>query len=288
MISCTTSTKRRVKYPESAVRNAVSAEPLRAPWVFKKNSLTLRPSTSDEVIGTSETVPSGLAINPDIPAICPNCPTLPRAPEFIIMKIGLSLFDFAIAASSPWTLSWTPFQTSHTELCLSSSVIKPRLYCLLIFSTISWPSLRYSCLCSDTTISAIEKVIPATVENLNPKSFNLSSIILVSVVLKRLKTWAIIFCKSFLPNAGIKGILAISSGIFTPWSKKNFIGVIPSIFSFVASSKYWKASGNISLNLILPTVVTRYLSCTSSINNLCLKLLTGKAILVWRVISLLS
>ena len=33
MTSCATSTRRRVRYPESAVRRAVSARPLRAPWV---------------------------------------------------------------------------------------------------------------------------------------------------------------------------------------------------------------------------------------------------------------
>ena len=136
------------------------------------------------------------------------------------MNIGLSICSLAILASSPWTLSCTLFHTSHTELCLSSSVIKPRLYCLLICSTLSWPSFKYSCLWADTTISDIENVIPAIVENLNPKSFNLSSIIEVSVVLKRLNTWAITFCKSFLPNGLASGILLISSGILRPWSKK--------------------------------------------------------------------
>ncbi len=44
MTSCETSTRRRVRYPESAVRSAVSARPLRAPWVEMKYSATVRPS----------------------------------------------------------------------------------------------------------------------------------------------------------------------------------------------------------------------------------------------------
>ena len=44
MTSCETSTSRRVRYPESAVRRAVSARPLRAPWVEMKYSATDRPS----------------------------------------------------------------------------------------------------------------------------------------------------------------------------------------------------------------------------------------------------
>ena len=44
MTSCETSTRRRVRYPASAVFKAVSARPLRAPWVAVKYSRTLRPS----------------------------------------------------------------------------------------------------------------------------------------------------------------------------------------------------------------------------------------------------
>src|SRR5450432_3540833 len=42
--SCATSTRRRVRYPESAVFNAVSARPLRAPWVEMKYCNTVRPA----------------------------------------------------------------------------------------------------------------------------------------------------------------------------------------------------------------------------------------------------
>ena len=43
-LSCETSTRRRVRYPEFAVFNAVSASPLRAPCVEIKYSSTLSPS----------------------------------------------------------------------------------------------------------------------------------------------------------------------------------------------------------------------------------------------------
>ncbi len=48
-----TSTRRRVKYPASAVFIAVSARPLRAPWVEIKYSNTLIPSLKLERIGFS-------------------------------------------------------------------------------------------------------------------------------------------------------------------------------------------------------------------------------------------
>ena len=95
IISCETSTRRLVKYPESAVLRAVSAEPLRAPCVDKKNSSTDNPSTKFDVTGISTGVPSGLAIKPRIPANCVKLEILPRALEFIIMKIGLSISSLA-------------------------------------------------------------------------------------------------------------------------------------------------------------------------------------------------
>ena len=51
IISWETSTKRRVKYPESAVFNAVSALPLRDPCEDKKNSDTDNPSLNDDNLG---------------------------------------------------------------------------------------------------------------------------------------------------------------------------------------------------------------------------------------------
>ena len=103
-------------------------------------------------------------------------------------------------------------------------------------------------------------LIPDLVEYLNPISFNLSSITDVSVVWYLLYIWAINLLNTPLLNASTKGILATSSGIFDPFSKKYFAGVTFSIFSDELSLIYWKESGNISLKINLPGVVTKYLS----------------------------
>ena len=68
--SCVTSTSRRVRYPELAVFNAVSARPLRAPWVEIKYCNTFKPSRKLALIGVSIIEPSGFAIRPRIPANC--------------------------------------------------------------------------------------------------------------------------------------------------------------------------------------------------------------------------
>jgi hypothetical protein len=68
MQSCATSTRRRVRYPEFAVFKAVSARPLRAPWVELKYSSTDRPSLKFEMIGLSMISPEGFAIRPRMPA----------------------------------------------------------------------------------------------------------------------------------------------------------------------------------------------------------------------------
>src|SRR6266702_493389 len=69
MTSCDTSTRRRVRYPESAVLSAVSARPLRAPWVEVKYSSTVSPSRKFEVIGVSMISPEGLAMRPRMPEL---------------------------------------------------------------------------------------------------------------------------------------------------------------------------------------------------------------------------
>ena len=51
-----------------AVFNAVSARPLRAPWVELKYSKTVKPSLKFEIIGVSIISPEGFAIKPRIPA----------------------------------------------------------------------------------------------------------------------------------------------------------------------------------------------------------------------------
>ena len=204
------------------------------------------------------------------------------------MKIGLSVNFLDISPSSPWTLLVTFSQTSHTDAFLSSSVISPRLYCLLIAETFSFPSAIIASLFLLVTTSWIEKVIPATVEYLNPKSLSLSNITDVSVVLYNLKIWAIIFCNVFLSNGLVISISLIAFLISVPGAKKNLSGVTPLIFSFDGSLMNGNVSGNISLKIILPAVVTKYLSFTSSTKNLYLNDETGRAILVCNVISLLS
>ena len=83
--SCDTSTRRRVRYPEFAVLSAVSARPLRAPWVELKYSRTVRPYLKFEMIGVSMISPEGLAIRPRMPASCFICAGEPRPPEWLIM-----------------------------------------------------------------------------------------------------------------------------------------------------------------------------------------------------------
>ena len=83
--SCATSTSRRVRYPEFAVLSAVSARPLRAPWVEMKYWSTDSPSRKFVVIGVSMISPDGLAIRPRMPASCRICCAEPRAPESAMM-----------------------------------------------------------------------------------------------------------------------------------------------------------------------------------------------------------
>ena len=89
--SCDTSTIRLVRYPESAVRRAVSDRPLRAPCADIKYSSTSRPSRKFDLMGSSMVRPVVSAISPRIPASCLICWLEPRAPESAIMKILLYL-----------------------------------------------------------------------------------------------------------------------------------------------------------------------------------------------------
>ena len=85
MTSWATSTRRRVRYPESAVFRAVSASPFRAPCVEMKYCSTESPSRKFAVMGVSMTSPEGLDINPRIPASWRTCSLEPRAPESAMM-----------------------------------------------------------------------------------------------------------------------------------------------------------------------------------------------------------
>ena len=112
--SCDTSTRRLVRYPESAVRSAVSESPLRAPWADMKYSNTSRPSRKFDLIGSSIVRPVVSAINPRIPASCLICLSEPRAPESAIMKMLLYLSSPDNSASV--SLSSVSFHVSTTSL----------------------------------------------------------------------------------------------------------------------------------------------------------------------------
>ena len=133
--SCDTSTSLLVRYPESAVRRAVSDRPLRAPLAEIKYSRTSRPSRKLDLIGSSIVRPVVSAISPRIPASCLICWLEPRAPESAIMNILLylsrpsrSAFVSSLSAAS---------QTPTTDRYLSSSVRRPLLYFFVIPSTLS-------------------------------------------------------------------------------------------------------------------------------------------------------
>ena len=68
------------------MRRAVSARPLRAPWVEMKYSSTVSPSRKLERMGSSMIRPDGSAIRPRIPAIWRICWKEPfAAPDWAIM-----------------------------------------------------------------------------------------------------------------------------------------------------------------------------------------------------------
>ena len=62
------------------MRSAVSAEPLRAPWVAMKYSATVRPSRYEEMIGRGMTSPFGLVTRPRMPVMLRTWIQLPFAP----------------------------------------------------------------------------------------------------------------------------------------------------------------------------------------------------------------
>ena len=136
MTSCETSTRRRVRYPESAVRRAVSARPLRAPCVEMKYSTTDRPSRKDALIGRGMVSFFALDTRPRIPAIWRICMKLPRAPESTIMKIGLVREKLSCMASATSFVAFVQMEIS--SWFRSSLVTRPRSYCFWILS--AWAS----------------------------------------------------------------------------------------------------------------------------------------------------
>ena len=115
------------------MRSAVSARPLRAPFVEMKYWMTLRPSRKLLVIGVSMIAPVVLAMRPRIPASCRICFSLPRAPESTIMKTGLkrpvSRSRVCMVASMSSATRFVALdQTSMTLLYRSPSVMAPPWY----------------------------------------------------------------------------------------------------------------------------------------------------------------
>ena len=173
IISWATSTSLLVKYPESAVLKAVSAKPFLAWCEEMKYSSASRPSANDALIGISITLPVVPAISPLIPAACLNWFKLPLAPDWTIKLIGLSGSN--LSSKDLPTLVVALFQIVTTSLNLSSSVIKPLLYCFLTLATCVSASAKIFGLSSGTLTSSIEYVSPDWVEYLNPFDFTLSS-----------------------------------------------------------------------------------------------------------------
>src|SRR6202789_165173 len=97
---CEASTSLWVRYPESAVLRAVSARPLRAPWVELKYSSTDRPSRKLALMGVSMISPEGLAIKPRIPPNWRIWSTEPRALLVAIMLMGLRYFRYFLLAAT--------------------------------------------------------------------------------------------------------------------------------------------------------------------------------------------
>ena len=81
---------------------------------------------------------------------------------------------------------------------------------------------------------------------------------LIAQIYKRYQTTETSVMLDKLKDLGLK--YSTLSGIFSPLLMKYFLGVTFSIFSVLPSLMNWKVSGNISLNKILPGVVTKYLS----------------------------
>ena len=156
--SCETSTSRRVRYPESAVRSAVSARPLRAPCVEMKYSSTDRPSMKLDLIGRSMISPFGFAMRPRIPASWRICLNDPRAPELAIMYTGFSSSRLRFIASP--TSSVALFQSDTTCSWRSSSVMRPRSYERCALPTCSSYPVRICSLSGGIWMSFFEIVTP--------------------------------------------------------------------------------------------------------------------------------
>ena len=116
------------------MRSAVSARPLRAPWVEMKYSSTDRPSRKEDLIGRGIISPRGFDTRPFMPAIWRICCEFPRAPESTIMSSGLKAIVASWASMARPTSELAEVQISISFWRRSSSVMMPRLNCVSAFS----------------------------------------------------------------------------------------------------------------------------------------------------------
>ncbi len=155
------------------MRSAVSARPLRAPWVEMKYSTTDRPSRKLDLIGRGIVSPLGLETSPRMPAICRTCIRFPRAPELTIIQT--ELVSGKAASMSLATSAVACVQISMSSCRRSSSVIRPRSYSRCTLSARRSYASRICALFGGATTSSIAIVTPALVAQWKPASFSASS-----------------------------------------------------------------------------------------------------------------
>ena len=116
------------------MRRAVSARPLRAPWVEMKYSSTDRPSRNEDLMGRGIISPRGFDTRPFMPAIWRICWDVPRAPESTIMSSGLKAMADSVFSMARPTSEVAEVQISISFWRRSSSVMMPRLNWVSAFS----------------------------------------------------------------------------------------------------------------------------------------------------------
>ena len=164
IISWATSTNLRVRYPESAVLNAVSTKPFLAPYDDIIYSVTVRPSLKLLLIGRSIICPCGSAINPLIPTSCLTCEIFPLAPENAIIYTGFNgSVSLKYLTTSVFNSSLALFQVSITLWNLSIAVISPLSYCSSVNCIASFVLLSKFFLLGGTLKSSTLSDIPAFV-----------------------------------------------------------------------------------------------------------------------------
>ena len=140
------------------MRSAVSASPLRAPWVEMKYSSTVSPSLKEERIGSSMIRPDGSDMSPRKPAIWRICAMFPFAPELDIIASGPSgsresVRSFCISAV-------VSVQTLIAAARFSPAVTSPIWNCSSMASMLRSDSPISRALSRGTEMSELEIVRP--------------------------------------------------------------------------------------------------------------------------------